>query len=172
MEIQIAYCVEADIGKDADYECSINVSNHATRVDIPFTPLAIPGHSWKKLHAEVAFEVLSDHELKVRFQGDTYSFRENFSALNVPARYERPNGEPLPEDAPSEEKKQCTYVRIIKSIDVKEPSKMSFLLRAIQTLVYENTIVAVLWKGPLEGECPVANFQKELLKLSNVYFTQ
>ena len=45
VEIQIANFVEVDIGKDADYECSINVSNHATRVDIPFTPLAIPGHS-------------------------------------------------------------------------------------------------------------------------------
>ena len=49
---------------------------------------------------------------------------------------------------------------------------MTFLLRAIDTTVYENTIVAVLWKGPLEGECPVSDFHKELLMLSKVYFTQ
>ena len=37
VDIHIANCIEVDIPKDADYECSINVSNHETRVDIPFS---------------------------------------------------------------------------------------------------------------------------------------
>ena len=94
--------------------------------------------------------------------------------MGVPGRYEKTKktGEPLPDDATSEEKKECVFVRIIKNIDVSEAGKFNFLFRAIDTTVYENTILAVLWKGQPEEECPVSNFKKELLKLTNVYYSQ
>ena len=82
-------------------------------------------------------------ELRIRFQGDTYSFRNNFVSLGVYGRFETQNGEPLPEDAPHDEKKRGMFVRIIKRIDVSQEEKANFLLQMIADTVYENTIVSL-----------------------------
>ena len=88
----------------------------------------------------------------------------------MPGRYEKHNGEPLPEDAKHEEKKNGVYVRIIKKWDVREEEKSRYLLQMIEGTVYENTMVAVHWKGDVEEKIPVTDFKEERLKFGNVYF--
>ena len=56
------------------YDCKVTVKDAADRVDVPFSPLAIPGPAWSKRHASVKVHVLSADEVQVRFAGDTISF--------------------------------------------------------------------------------------------------
>ena len=98
-----------------EYECAVTVNEAGgNKVDVPFSPLAIPGPAWSKRHASVSIKAFSDDEVHVRFEGDTMSFRANFSELNVPGRYENASGEALPEEISLQEKKKAFYVRIIK----------------------------------------------------------
>ena len=170
VKIHISSGIGLQLSTEVEYECNIVVTEVGKRVDVPFSPFAIPGPAWSKQHAEMTFEVLNQNELRIRFQGDTYSFRNNFSSLGVPGRYEKQNGEPLPDDAKHEEKKQGSFVRLIKKWDVRDKVKSKYLLEMIEDTVYENTMVAVFWKGCDEEKNPVTDFKEELLKLGNVYY--
>ena len=172
VEVHISNGTGVKFSSEEEYECKIVIEEVEKKVIVPFGPLAIPGHAWSKLHAEIRFEVLNKTELRIRFQGDTYSFRNNFVSLGVYGRFETQNGEPLPEDAPHDEKKRGMFVRIIKRIDVSQEEKANFLLQMIADTVYENTIVAVHWKGNDQEGNKVSEFKMELKKLGNVYFKE
>ena len=157
------------LSKNSTYECDVEVLIGGARVNVPFSPLAIPGPAWSKMHASVKIEVLSDNEVHVRFEGDTISFRSNFSALSVPGRYETSNGTPLPEEMSMEQKKSASYVRIINRWDLSEDEKSVFLIDMIKSSVYENTIVIIHWLGELKYSSSVADFKKSVSELENVY---
>ena len=157
------------LSEDCEYECRIVVADVAGKVDVPFSPLTIPGPAWSKRHAFVSIHVLSEHEVQVRFEGDTYSFRSNFSALGVPGRFETPSGEPLPDDISLQEKKKAFFVRIIKKWDVDDAEKSAFLLDMIHEKIYENTVVVTQWFGDIEEATAVALFKDNVNKLENVY---
>jgi len=157
------------LSQDSKYECEVEVENGGARVTVPFSPLAIPGPAWSKMHASVKIEVLSDNEVHVRFEGDTISFRSNFSALSVPGRYETSNGTPLPEEMNMEQKKSASYVRIINRWDVNEEEKNEFLIDMIKSSIYENTFVIIQWLGELKDSTAVADLKKSVSDLENVY---
>ena len=145
------------------------VEDGHARVTVPFSPLAIPGPAWSKMHASVKIEVVDDNEVQVRFEGDTISFRSNFGALGVPGRYETSNGAPLPEDMGVEQKKKASYVRIINRWDVSDEEKSDFLIDMIKSSIYENTFVIIQWLGELKDSTAVAAFKKSVSELENVY---
>ena len=113
-EIEILLGRDIPPMEDCEYECKVTTKVATGMVDVPFSPFAIPGPQWHKNHASMEIKVLSKDEVRVRFEGDTWSFRSNFSALNVPGRYETPSGEALPDGISLQEKKKACYVRIIK----------------------------------------------------------
>jgi hypothetical protein len=84
----------------------------------PFNPFTIPGPSWLKLHATATIELLEGENVTVRFEGDTLTYKSNFSELKVPGRYEDTTGSAIADDASDDDKKKALYVRIIKSIDM------------------------------------------------------
>ena len=157
------------LSQDSKYECEVEVEEGGARVTVPFSPLAIPGPAWSKMHASVKIEVLGDTEVQVRFEGDTISFRSNFGALSVPGRYETSNGTPLAEEMSMEQRKAASYVRIINRWDVSEEEKNDFLIDMIKSSIYENTFVIIQWLGELKDSTAVAAFKKSVSELENVY---
>lgn len=117
-EMMIVKGVGVALPAGSEYDCKVVIRDTADKVVQPFSPLAIPGPAWSKRHADVKLQALSEHEVQVRFEGDTLSFRSNFGALGVPGRYETPSGEPLPDDLTLQDKKKACFVRIIKKWDV------------------------------------------------------
>ena len=157
------------LSEDCQYDCRVTVKDAVDRVDVPFSPLAIPGPAWSKRHASVKMIVLSADEVHVRFEGDTMSFRSNFSALGVPGRYETSSGAALSDDISLQEKKNAFYVRIIKKWDVGDEEKSSFLINMINEKIYENTLVVIQWLGDIKESTAVAELKKSISELENVY---
>ena len=112
-EIEILLGRDIPPMNDGEYDCKVTTEVAIGMVDVPFSAFAIPGPQWHKKHASVEIKVLNKDEVRVRFEGDTWSFRSNFNALNVPGRYEDPSGQALPDDISVQEKKRACYVRII-----------------------------------------------------------
>ena len=112
---------------------------------------------------------MHDKEVQVRFEGDTISFRFNFTSLGVPGRYETANGEPVAEDMTMEQKKSASYVRIINKWDVSDDVRSKFLIDMIKDTVYENTLVIVQWLGEPKDSTTVAVFKESVGELENVY---
>ena len=112
---------------------------------------------------------LSDEEVCVRFEGDTWSFKSNFANVNVPGRYEMSDGTPLAENASQLEKKKAFFVRIIKKWDVSDEDKAEFLVDMLKETIYENTLVVVTWIGDIKESTPVAELKKNVNELENVY---
>ena len=77
---------------------------------------------------------LSDEEVCVRLEGDTWSFKSNFANVNVPGRYETSDGAPLPANTSQLEKKKNKgfYVRVIRKWDVSDEEKAKFLVDMIK----------------------------------------
>ena len=157
------------LSTDCEYECDMAVENAPTRVDVPFSPLAIPGPAWSKKHASVKIEHVSDDFVQVRFEGDTISFRANFATVGVPGRYETPDGDPLPEDMSLEQKKSASFVRIIKKWDVSVEEQRAYLVELINETIYENTLVVVEWLGEIKETSAVGELKKSIAALDNVY---
>ena len=76
----------------------------------------------------MTIQSLSDEEVRVRFEGDTWSFKSNFASVNVPGRYETSDGAPLAKNASQLAKKKAFFVRIIKKWDVSDENKAEFLV--------------------------------------------
>ena len=168
-EVIIVKGTGVTLTQDCQYECTVVIEDGGARVARPFSPLQIPGPAWSKRHACVKMRVLTENTLEVRFEGDTISFRSQFSTLAVPGRYESQHGEPLEDEISLEEKKKASYVRIIKSWDVTEEEKCDFLLEMLSESVYENTLVIVQWLGDIKESTAVAVFQTSVTELANVY---
>jgi len=160
---------DTTLSQDVTYECDVEVQMGGARVNVPFSPLSIPGPAWSKMHASVKIEALNDNEVHVRFEGDTISFRANFTALGVPGRYETSNGSPLLDEISAEQRKSSSYVRIINSWDVSVEDQNDFLIAMIKSTIYENTLVIIQWIGELKDSTAVAALKKGLGELDNVY---
>jgi len=97
---------------------------------------SVPSVSWLKVFPEVSITKLSPATAKVRFGGDTWSFRSQFTECGIPGRYEDSGGHVLPSTAGLEEKKSAEYVRLIKSINVEEDVPREFLKNIFGTTLY------------------------------------
>ena len=117
----------------------------------------------------MTIQSLSKDEVRVRFEGDTWSFKSNFTKLGVPGRYETSDGVRLSDDPSLLEKKRAFFVRIIKKWDVSNEDKAEFLVDMLRETIYENTLVAVKWIGDIKESTPVAELKKNVNELENVY---
>jgi hypothetical protein len=152
--------------KAGTYECAVIWHKAEATSAIPFGPFAIPGPAWSKLHAAVEIHAIGDTVVKMRFVGDTLLFKHNFTAINIPGRYEDGRGNAfLPEKTDKTEK---TYVRVIKSVDVGDENKKQFVLGLFKDLLYEGTLVQVVWHGACKKSTPVSELKQEVGDLSNV----
>ena len=115
---------------------------------------------------------LSNTEVRVRFEGDTWSFTSNFATVNVPDRYEMSDGAPLAENASQLEKKKAFFVRIIKKWDVSVDKQAEFLVEMLLETIYENTLVVVKWTGDINASTPVADLKSSINALENVYASE
>ena len=112
---------------------------------------------------------LSDTEVRVRFEADTWSFKSNFATVNVPGRYEMSDGTPLADSTSQLEKKKAFFVRIIKKWDVSVDEQAEFLIEMLLETIYEKTLVVVKWTGDINASTPVANLKNSINALPNVY---
>ena len=134
----------------------------------PFDMFSVPSASWLKIYPAVSFEKLSSVTLKVRFEGDTWSFRSRFNAVGIPGRYEDSDGMVIPSTADDAEKKNASYVRIIKSINVEEPTSCAFLKKIFGDTVYKGTMVKVTWTGNCTEDEAVHGVMTTLKSIPNV----
>ena len=164
-EMTIAKGPGITLSEGYQYACSVTVQDVLGTVVTLFSPLAIPGPAWSKRHASVTIESLNAKEVRVRFEGDTWSFKSNFANVNVPGRYEMSDGTPLAENASQLEKKKAFFVRIIKRWDVSVDKQADFLVDMLLETIYENTLVVVKWTGDIKAATPVADLKRTSTRL-------
>ena len=152
---------------ERQYECKATwrVVNAAAS---PCNLSTIPGPSWLKLHAAATIELLEGENVQVRFEGDTLTYKSNFSELKVPGRYEDTTGSALSDDASDDDKKKALYVRIIKSFDMGNAPKQKYLVNMFKDSVYEGTRMSIAFRGACKPGSAIATFKEELKKLANV----
>ena len=164
--IDVYNSTNAEVKVDEEnYECAVIWHKVGATSAIPFGPFAIPGPAWSKLHAAVEIHALGDTAVKMRFLGDTILCKQNFNQISIPGRWEDARGDALPED---KDRKEGTYVRVIKSIDVGVETKKQFVLGLFKDLLYEGTLVQVVWHGACKKSTPVSELKQEVGDLSNV----
>ena len=122
----------------------------------------------KKVFPSISITKLSANTVKVRFEGDTWSFRPQFSLCGIHGRFENSDGQVVPSTATQEEKRNADYVRLIKSINVQGPKECGFLENLFGNIVYKTTMVRVTWIGTCAAEEPVHAFKTKLELLPNV----
>ena len=153
-----------------EYDCNVTWTDKASTSMEPQSPFSIPSAAWVKTFPLVYFEALSNKTMKIRFEGDTLTFAKHFGAMKIPGRYEDDSGRGLStaelEDA--DVKKQASYVRIIKEIDVTEEQLNAFLLSVLAEKVYKGTLIIVKWKGDFNPGDGVTKFKTQVLALKNV----
>jgi hypothetical protein len=151
------------------YETTVTVEQTQGDLSIPCQIFTVPGPSWTKLHPHVLFEKIDEKNMKIRFEGETWTFKGPFHTHKIPGRYEKKDGTLLPEDASDTEKRSATYVRIIKKIDVAQIAQKNFVLQAVNTTVYNGTCFMMTWVGAYASGEAVRDFKDEIHKLPNAY---
>jgi hypothetical protein len=68
---------------------------------------SVPSVSWLKVFPEVSITKQSPDTVKVRFRGDTWSFKSQFFECGIPGRYEDSDGKVVPSTASLDEKKSA-----------------------------------------------------------------
>ena len=134
------------------YECKVIWTNESPS---PFDVFSVPSSSWLKIFPEVTITKISAASVKVRFGGDTWSFRSKFTERGIPGRYEDSDGQMVPSTASPEEKKNADYVRLIKSINVDEHIPREFLKFFFGNTLYKGTMVKLTWTGACKSEEPM-----------------
>jgi hypothetical protein len=129
---------------------------------------SVPSASWKKVFPSVSITKLSANTVKVRFEGDTWSFRSQFNQCGIHGRFENSDGQVVPSTATQEEKRNADYVRLIKSINVQGPNERGFLENIFGNIIYKTTMLRVTWNGTCAAEEPVHAFKTMLERLPNV----
>ena len=147
------------------YECTVTWK---TKSPNPFDMSSATSVLWLKVFPEVSITKLSPATVKVRFGGDTWSFRSQFTECGIPGRYEDSDGHVLPSTASQEEKQSAGYVRLIKSINVEEDVPRELLKNVFGNTLYKGTMVKVTWAGPCKTEESVHALKILLEALPNV----
>ena len=150
------------------YECEITWTQAPADFKTPFDVFPLPSLARSGQFPLVNIQKLSTKTVKVRFEGNTFNFREGFTRCSIPGRYENKEGDAVPAPETAEEKKVATYIRIIKCIDVEVSAARDFLLGVFGDLVYKGTLVKVVWSGDCAEDEPVHAFQTALRAVPNV----
>jgi hypothetical protein len=169
VEMNITNCTGVTLDmrdpNDRPYECTITWKTESPG---PFDVFSVPSVSWLKVFPEVSITKLSAATVKVRFGGDTWSFRSQFTNLGIPGLYENSDGQVVPSTASQEEKRSAEYVRLIKSINVKERDPREFLKNVFGNSLFKGTMVKVTWTGACTSEEPVHALKTTLEGIPNV----
>ena len=129
---------------------------------------SVPSVSWLKVFPGVSITKQNPNTVRVRFGGDTWSFKSQFSECAIPGRYEDSDGKVVPSTASLDEKKSAEYARHIKSINVKGDVAGEFIRSLFLNTLYKGTMVKVTWTGPYKSEEPVHELKIKLEGLPNV----
>ena len=152
-----------------EYECHVEWSKVKTS-DLPFHVLSVPSPTWTKTYPKIVFERISAKSVKVRFEDETFSFKNLFIELTIPGRYETMDGFPLPLDASRAEKTVAKCIRVIKSVDIDKPDHKDFIMNLFGRSLLKDTLVIVEWCGDFETNVEeLARFKKEVCNLTNVF---
>ena len=119
-----------------EYDCAVTWQVAEAKVQLGI--FKVPSPVWTLLYPVIEIQKLDSSEAKVRFEGDTLTFKGRFSDHGVPGRHEDASGNALPADATDEAKRAATYVRIIKAINVSENRKREFMVDLLKTSVYRG----------------------------------
>ena len=170
IEICIVNCTGLIFDMNREYESTIRWEEKANSCMDPQSPFSIPSPLWVKVHAVVRVEALSNEFVKLRFEGDTLAYQQNFSSLGIPGRYEDKHGKGLTDADLSDRdvKRAAVYVRIIKDINLAAGGVETFLVRAISEKIYKNTLVVVTWEGDFEKDPLTKRFKEAVNALANV----
>ena len=93
---------------DTVYECTVKWKNESPS---PFGVFSVPSASWRKVFPSISITKLSAETVSIRFEGDTWSFKTQFSQCGIHGRFENSDGQVVPLNGNSRrEEERCSFM--------------------------------------------------------------